>query len=89
MPVKAQYHSRSGASKFITIAQTLCRIVSISAPTIRGRFPDRPALLAVLTAAEGVCELLPAAMDEQVTMDASGLPAFDPGDAAVIPGQLA
>lgn len=87
MAVDPQYTSRSGASTFLRLAQGLCIVVSVAAPKIRARFPDRPALLAVLTVAEGVCELLPAAMSEQAAADAADLPVFDPSDATLIPGQ--
>lgn len=87
MPVQAQYNSRAGASKLLLIAGTLCRLVNLSAPIIRARYPDRTALLAVLTAAEGVCELLPAAQMEQAAADALDPAVFDPADATVIPGQ--
>lgn len=86
MPVNPLFNSRSGANKFMGLAKTMCRLVQLSAPAIRGRYPDRPALLAVLTAAEGVCELLPAAMSEQVAMDNPGVP-FDIADGDTIPGQ--
>ncbi len=87
MPVDPQYTSRSGASTFLKIAQTLCRLVNISAPLIRARFSDRTALLAALTAAEAVCELLPAALSEQAAADAEELGTFDPSDATLLPGQ--
>jgi hypothetical protein len=87
MAVDPQYTSRSGASTVLKIAQTLCRIVGVSAPLIRARFPDRAALLAVLTAAESVCDLLPAAMSEQAAADAADAGTFDPTDATLIPGQ--
>lgn len=86
MPVKPLFNSRSGATQFVNAAKVLCRITTTLAPAIRGRYPDRTALLAVLTAAEGVCALLPAAMDEQVTMDTPP-ETFFIADAATIPGQ--
>lgn len=87
MPVDPAFTSRSGATSFMKFAQTMCRIVTTFAGTIRLRYPDRTALLAVLTAAELVCELLPAAQAEQVAADALDAPAFDPADATLIPGQ--
>lgn len=89
MPVQAQYNARSGGNKFLLLANTMCRLVRASGPIIRVRYADRPSLLAVLTAAESVCELLPAAMDEQATMDAMPAAAFNPSDATIIPGQKA
>lgn len=86
MPVNPAFNLRSGGNKFLLLAQTLCRLTNASAPIIRARFSDRPALLAVLTAAEAVCELLPAAQAEQAEMDAMTPEAFDPADDAVIPG---
>ena len=89
MPVAPQFNSRSGMNKFLLLAQTLCRLVNLSSGVIRARYPDRTALLAVLTAAEGVCALLPAALSEQATEDALSSEQFNPGDATVIPGQIA
>lgn len=87
MPTNPAANSRSGATQFMNFAKTLCRLTNIAAPTIRARFSDRPALLLVLTAAEGVCALLPAAIQEQYTMDQADAPTFDPPDDVTIPGQ--
>jgi hypothetical protein len=87
MPLDPQYTSRSGASSLLKIAATLCRLVGISAPLIRARFPERAALLALLSATEAVCGLLPAAMSEQSEANAADVGTFDPGDATLIPGQ--
>ena len=87
MPTNPAANSRSGATQFMNFAKTMCRIVNIGAPAIRARFADRPALLAVLTAAEGVCALLPAAVQEQYAMDQADAPVFDPADDTIIPGQ--
>lgn len=89
MPVNPALNSRSGMNKFLLLANTCCRLVNLSAPTIRARYADRPALLAALTAAEAMCDLLPAAMSEQATEDAMSPAAFDPSDETVIPGQMA
>lgn len=86
MPVNPLFNSRSGANKFLLLAQTLCRVVQLSAPAIRARYPDRPALLAALVSAEAMCDLLAAANDEKIAMDDTGV-AFDIEDADVIPGQ--
>lgn len=86
MPVNPATTSKSGMNSFMAAAKVLCRLVGLFGPTIRARFPDRTALLAVLTAAEGVCTLLPAAVMEQVTEDAfTG--DYDPAPSDVIPGQ--
>lgn len=87
MPVQAQYNARSGGNKFLLLANTMCRLVRLSGPVIRVRYSDRTALLAVLTAAESLCDLLPAAMDEQAIADAMPNSQFDPADEVVIPGQ--
>lgn len=84
--VNPAFNSRAGANQLMTFAKAMCRIVQASAPIIRARYADRAALLAVLTAAEGVCDLLPAAMAEQVAADAADF-TFDIDDADVIPGQ--
>jgi len=86
MPVSPENTARSGGGQFLKFAQTMCRLVNVSAPLIRARYADRPALLAALSAAEGVCELLPAAVSEQIEMDAVGT-VFDPADGDLIPGQ--
>ncbi len=88
MPVDPSTTARSGASKFLILAQGLCRLVALSAPLIQARYPERTALQAVLTAAQGVCALLPAAQAEQAAADAEGF-VRDPADATVIPGQNA
>lgn len=89
MPVQAQYNARSGGNRFLALANTMCRLVRASAPIIRLRYADRTALLATLTAAEAVCDLLPAAMDEAAIADAMPPEVFDPSDATIIPGQNA
>jgi len=89
MPVAAEFNLRSGGDQFLKFAQTMCRLVNAGAPLIRAHFADRPALLAMLTAAEGVCELLPDAQSEQATMDAPTEGEFDPLDEALRPGQRA
>lgn len=81
------FNTRSGANQFMAFAKTMCRLVLVAAPAIRGRYPTRTALLAVLTAAEAVCELLPAAMAEQAAADAFDPAEFDPPDGTLIPGQ--
>lgn len=86
MPVSPQFTARSGASQFMKFAQVMCRLTNVAASTIRARYPDRPALLLVLLAAEDVCGLLPAAMAEQVEMDAPSV-TFDPADTELLPGQ--
>ena len=87
MPVNPAFNTRSGGNQMLKFASTLCRIVNISASVIRARFSTRPALLAVLTAAELVCELLPAAYEEQAIMDAMSSEEFNPADETIIPGQ--
>jgi hypothetical protein len=87
MPVNPQFNSRPGNTQFLKFAQVMCRLVNVAAPAIRARYPDREALLAVLTAAETVCTLLPEALSEQALADAMDAAAFDPGDGVVIPGQ--
>jgi len=87
MPNNPAYSARSGGNQLLIFAQTLCRLTNASAPFIRARFPERTALLEVLTAAEGVCALLPAALQEQAEADALDPADFNPGDAVVVPGQ--
>lgn len=78
-------NNRSGAKKMIDLAGTLCRLVNASAPAIRVTWPDSPALLALLTAAQAVCELVPAAQMEMTAFENDGF-VFDPADDAIIPG---
>lgn len=87
MPVQAEFNSRSGGNRIMQLAQTMCRVVRVSAPIVRARYSGRPALLALLDATEAVCDLLPAAQMEQAAADALDAAAFDPLDATVIPGQ--
>jgi len=87
MVVAAEFNLRSGGNKLLLLAATLCRLTNASAPLIRAHYADRPALLALLTAAQSVCDLLPAAQSEQATMDAMSGSAFDPADETVLPGQ--
>lgn len=87
MPVNPLYNARTGGKKVIVLAQTLCRLVNTAAPIIRLRYSDRTALLAVLTAAEELCALLPAAVQEQTEADAIGGGAFNPGDLLKVPGE--
>ena len=87
MPVKPQYNSRSGGNQFLKFAQTMCRLVNVAAPTIRAVYPTRTALLAVLTAAESVCEILPAALAEAADADAIPSNKFYPPSGEPIPGQ--
>lgn len=87
MPVAPQFNTRSGATQFLRFAQTLCRLVNAASPVIRGRYPDRVDLLAVLTLAENMCALLPAAIAEAAAADAMPPADFDPGDGTLVPGQ--
>lgn len=87
MPVSPQYNSRAGGRQLLAFAQTMCRLVNTAAPLIRAAYPTRTALLAVLTAAEAVCDLLPAAQAEQAEADADALPIADYDDSVLIPGQ--
>lgn len=87
MPNNPAYSSRSGASQFMRFAQTMCRLVNTASPFIAARYPTRVALLAVLAAAETVCALLPAALQEQAAADAMSASQFNPTDATIIPGQ--
>jgi len=87
MPVQPQYNSRSGGNQFLKFAQTMCRLVNTAAPTIRAVFPTRTALLALLTAAEEVCALLPAALAEAAEADAFPSNEFYPPQNEPIPGQ--
>ena len=87
MAVNPLHNSRPGNTQFLKFAQVLCRLTNVAAPAIRARFPDRTALLAVLTAAETVCSLLPEAMAEQALADAMEAADFDPSDGTTIPGQ--
>jgi hypothetical protein len=88
MPVQAEFNLRSGGNKFLLLAQTLCRLVNISAPVIQLKYADRPALLAVLEAAQSMCALLPAAQSEAAEADALSVDAFDPADETPLPGQF-
>lgn len=87
MPVNPAFNSRSGTSRFMLFTKTMCRVVKELGPGIRLRYPSRPVLLSMLTLAEGVCELLPAAIQEQIEADAADLPVFDTPDGDLIPGQ--
>lgn len=87
MPVQPQFNTRSGATQFLRFAQTLCRLVGAAAPVIRGRYPTRTDLLAVLTLAENMCALLPAAIAEAAAADAMSEEAFDPPPEDLFPGQ--
>lgn len=88
MPVLPQFNTRSGEKQILKLAQTLCRVVSVSEPVIRAKFPDRTALLAVLDAALAFCALLPAAQAEQAAADAMDPADFDPADGTPFPGQI-
>jgi len=88
MPVPAANNTRSGGLSLLDAARVLCAINARLGPTMRERWADRPAFLAVCDAADIVCSLLPAAFSEQATMDAyTGT--FDPSDGTLIPGQTA
>ena len=88
MPVPAANNSRAGGNQILNLAQTMCRLVTIAEPTVRVRWADRPQFLLFLDAAVLACSLLPAARDEQITMDAPDV-TFDPSDGTLIPGQTA
>lgn len=87
MPNDPAFSLRSGMNKLLILARALCVLVTASASTIRARYPDRDALLALLTAAEGVCALLPAALSEQAAADNLASSDFYIEDADAIPGQ--
>lgn len=80
MPVAAEFNTRHGGPTILRLAQGLCRIVNSLAPVARVAWGDRPAFIAMLDATVSVCALLPAAMDEQATMDAPSDAEFDPPD---------
>lgn len=88
MPVLAINNTRAGGLSLLNAAKILCALNARLGPTMRGRWADRPAFLAVCDAADLVCSLLPAAFDEQVTMDTPDV-TFDPSDGTLIPGQTA
>lgn len=86
MPVDATLTVKSGASSLMKTAQALCRITNTAAPIIRLRYPTRTDLLALLSAAEAVCALLPAAQSEATVADAATYE-FDIPDGDPIPGE--
>lgn len=55
---------RDGVTTLINLAKTLCRIVNAFAFVIEAKYSDKPAIMALLTAARNLCDLLPAAQDE-------------------------
>lgn len=80
-------NSRSGGKRVLALASTMCRVVRVGAPAIRATYPSSTALLAVLTAAETLCDLLPAASAEMIALDAVGF-TFDPADSDPLPGAI-
>ena len=86
MPVDPTLTVKSGASSLLKNAKALCRITTAFAPIIRQRYPSRTDLLALLTAAEAVCALLPAADSETIASDRAEYE-FDIPDGDPIPGE--
>jgi len=69
---------RDGLDKVIKLGQTICRTVTTFAPIIRGKYRNEPTIIALLSAIEAVCAVLP---DAKATLDAfpsdDGLPPAD------------
>jgi len=80
-------NNRSGAQELLKRAKALCAIVQVNGPLIRTTFPSNTLLLGVLTVAENICPLLPAADAEMVAFMADSV-VFDPADDATIPGTI-
>lgn len=79
----AEYR-RDGMNKLLDIARTLCAIVQTFGAIIRSKYADYPNIIALLTAIDAVCALIP---DAQADFDAIGFddPAF-PADPQAIEG---
>jgi hypothetical protein len=90
MPVAREYTAKNGLSSLNRTAKALCRAVQFAGPAIRAQYPGNAPLLAALTAAELLCDQLPAATDAQIVLDsADAVPIKDFDDAGVRPGRLA
>ena len=75
---------RDGLDKLMKLARLVCALVSQFAHIIRSKYAGNPAIIALLTAAEGLCELLPAAQAEFDAMPADD-PAY-PSDPSTLNG---
>lgn len=61
---------RDGSSKLIQLAKVLCRLVQTFGIILRAKYGDNVAIMALLTAIEGLCPLIGDA--EQAFMDFGG-----------------
>ena len=78
---------KDGLASLIKFARLLCGIVSAWAGVIRSKYADKPNILALLTAIETACGLLPdaqteyqalASEDPAIPSDPSGLAGINP-----------
>lgn len=76
---------RDGMTTIINLGKTMCRLVLSFKPVILAKYSTVPSIVALLSAIEAVCELLPAA--ESDWYDPSGdntIPSDDPSEIAGI-----
>jgi hypothetical protein len=57
-------YEKSGYKTLLNLAKTLCRLVNQWQPIIAAKYGDNIAMMALLTAVVGLCELIPAADSE-------------------------
>lgn len=61
MPRNYDSIKRDGGNKLIQLAKVLCRLVQTFAVVLRGKYGDNVAVMALLTAIEALCPLIPEA----------------------------
>lgn len=78
--LEEQYALRKvdGLASIVKLGKAICRITQAFSPIIKAKYPESPNILALLTAIDAVCALLP---DAQAEMNA------DTGDNTDIAGE--
>lgn len=73
---------RDGMNSLLKFAKLLCAIVQSFGAVIRSKYADNPAIIALVTAIDAVCALLPEAQAEFAEFPSDdGLPPSDPSEA--------
>lgn len=85
---------KDGVPSLHELATQLCRILSVFGPIIRQKYALNVPLMTALTAAEGMCALLPDALfdvlnvtsdDSDIVADPSSIPGINPAAPAYDP----
>lgn len=91
------FPDRDGLDKLVKLGKVMCRTVAAFTPILIKKYPDNPTIIALLSAINGVCLLLPEVENEFLTEEGTNdipletpedIPGINPGlpDAPALPG---